>query len=265
MKQRIAFIVCGQPRHINMYEEFMSKIRFEFDHEIDFFFHFWNDSHDNKIVDTLKPKLYKFEPQIDFTDFVNNLNTKDKNISNYRPVSNYVSYAYSNQIAFGLKKEYEEKNNFVYDLVLRIRFDLFILNTLTFVESRLPIYKKNLNTADNIRFYPSDQSPKLLGLGDLFIFSNSNYMDLFLNLYDDITNAFNVAENNIILSSRDKHYCGESLLTYTLDQFLKRKSLAGIGLNIIKIPFLLRRSNYYKITQDFEYSFANSYKGIQTI
>lgn len=265
MKQKIAFIVCGQPRQINMYEEFMSKLKFEFEHEIDFFFHFWSDVHNNFIVDTLKPKLYKFEPQIDFTPFTDELDMVDKNICKYRPISNYVSYAHSNQIAFGLKNEYEQKNNFKYDLVFRIRFDFFILNTIKFVEHRLEIYKKNLNLADNIRFFPFFDKKKLLGIGDLFVFSNSDYMNLFLNQKNDITGAFNDKNNNIILGSRDKFYCGESLLTYTLDQFLKRNKICGINMNIIKIPFLLRRDNYYKITQDFEYSFGNNYQDIQII
>lgn len=260
MKQRIAFIVCGQPRHISLYEEYMSKMLFEFDHEIDFFFHFWGEN-DNKILDTLKPKKYIFEPQKDFSEYINTFDKKNKSICNYRPISNFVSYSYSTKKAFELKDQYELKNNFEYDLVFRIRFDVMALNTLVFKESRLDYFKKNINCTDNIRFFPVLNHQKMFGMGDLINFSSSKIMRLFNNIYDDIYDSFNNPEYNYIQQSRHKWYCGESWLANSFYRYIIKNNMSGININLFIIPFLLKRSDppHFKITQDFVYNFNNNY------
>lgn len=256
MKKKIAFIVCGQPRHLQLYEEYMSKLKFEFDHEIDFFFHFWGESQNN-VLDKLKPKKYIFEPQIDFNSYIETFDTKNKNISNYRPIFNLVSYFYSTKRSFELKDEYEKENNFEYDLVFRVRFDFFMLQTLIFKEDRLNLYKNNLFAIDNIRFTLNLKHPeKLFGIGDLLNFSGSKIMRLFNNLYSDIKLSFNDPNNNWIQMAKDKHYCGESFLAYSFVKFATENNLTNINLCNIHSSFLLRRENNYKITQDFIYNFV---------
>lgn len=257
MKQRLAFILCGQPRYIHLYEEYMSKLKFEFDTEIDFFFHFWGD-HQNESVYKLKPKKYIFEPQIDFNSYIETLDTKNKNIDKYRPIFNYISYSYSTKKAFELKDEYEKENNFEYDLVFRVRFDFFMLQSLVFKKERLDLYKNNFFSMDNTRFILELNHPrKIFGIGDLFNFSSSKIMRVFNNLYSDIKPALNDVNNNWIQSSRDKHYCGESFLAYSFLKFANESNLNNINLYTMNIAFLLKRENNYKITQDFVYNFTN--------
>jgi hypothetical protein len=258
MKQKIAFIICGQPRFISLYKEYMSKFLFEFDHEIDFFFHFWG-TQNNEILDILKPKKFEFENQKDFSDYIQTFNVENKNVSKYRPINNFVSYSYSTKRAFELKDEYEKENDFEYDLVFRIRMDVFILNTLIFKKERLSFYKENFNASDNIKFYPSINHHKLFGLGDLLNFSSSKIMKIFNHVYFDIQKSFNEEEKNYILSSNKKLYCEECWLAYSLYNFMSNNRNIVKGINIFKMPYLLRRDSYYKITQDFEYNFQNTY------
>lgn len=266
MKQRIAFIICGQPRFISLYQEYMSKLSFEFDHEIDFFFHFWGNQN-NEIVDILQPKKYLFEPQIDFTDYIKTFNRTDKTICNYRPIDNFVSYSYSTKRAFELKDEYELENKFEYDLVFRVRFDIFLLNTLIFKKEKLDFYKKSFNASDHVRFFPLLHHQKIFGMGDLLNFSNSKTMKFFNNIYENIQDSFNhESVNNYILQSRHKWYCGESWMAYSFYKYLSKTRPVSPNINIFKMPYLLKRITndnpnnvYYKITQDFQFDFRNHY------
>lgn len=258
MKQKIAFIICGKPRCIHLFEEYMSKLSFEFDHEIDFFFHFWGEP-DNKIIQTINPIMYEFEPQIDFSDYIKTFKREGKNVCNYRPIENLVSYTYSTKKAFELKDNYEIKNNFKYDLVFRIRLDVLTLNTLVFKKERLDLYKNYFNASDNIRFYPIMNHEKIFGVGDLINFSSSKIMGIFNNMYSDMESSFNDSNSNFILQSKRKWYCGEAWLAYSLYKFLSKNPNLIKGINVFKFPFLLRRENCYKITQDFDYSFTKNY------
>jgi len=258
MKQKLAFVISGQPRSTHLFEKYLSKLSFEFDHEIDVFFHFWGETN-QKIIKTLNPKKHLFEPQVDFTDYIKTFNRTGKNVCNYRPIDNFVSWSYSTKKAFELKDEYEKENNFEYDLVFRIRLDVCILNTLLFKKERLDFYKEHFNVSDNIRFYPLMNHEKLFGVGDLLNFSSSKIMKVFNQIYPDLQKSFNQEEGNYILMSKRKWYCGESWLAYSFYKFLNENRNVTKGINIFKMPFLLKRDGWYKITQDFEYSFQKNY------
>ena len=102
-------------------------------HQVDVFFHNWEPNLYDKIVNLYKPKKYIIEPQIDFEkvadqhkvsrihlDKHNKLGTWSINSSTgtgYVGPERLLSQFYSVQKSFELKRQYEEDNNFKYDLL----------------------------------------------------------------------------------------------------------------------------------------------------
>jgi hypothetical protein len=151
---------------------------------------------ENQIQETLdlyNPVSYKVESQIQFE-----LNKfSERTLSNIR--SDYLySMFYSIYQSNKLKIEYEEKNNFKYDWVIRSRFDVKINERIDFHRS----YSGVINV-------PSGCFNSEKGYTDCFAFSNSKNMDVYSNTYNHIDDCMN---NDPTLQ-----LCGEYILRRWID------------------------------------------------
>lgn len=181
---KIALCISGQPRTweacYNRWIELFSPFG-----EIDFFFHFWDyntlprllDSSCNykiedepigeeeklKIVNTLKPKGYLFESRKPISYWNTSLPV-EKQFGPWCAEQFYSLYRVSL-----LKREFEIYNNFQYDLVVRLRSDLWIEDEIK-IESIDPgiLYTAHCSWDSNFRCYR---------VGDIFYYSDSYTFD----------------------------------------------------------------------------------------
>jgi hypothetical protein len=83
------------------------------------------------------------------------------------------SMFYSIKQANNLKKEYEQENNFLYDVAIRIRFD-----------SDIQTFKpEELYIKDRL-FIPAGHDNSFCGVNDQFFFGDTNIMNEACNMYD---------------------------------------------------------------------------------
>jgi hypothetical protein len=156
------------------------------EHQIDYFFHTFYEnstpkigvSHVNmdlvdipesdfdEICEIFKPKKSKIESQKAFVDLLN--------IDQY--VNPYVCQYYSMYKSCELKKEYEIENNFEYDLVIKMRYDLFFKH---FIIDEDNIISENTYYGYNPDY---DEMGNLRRITDLFFYSKSKTFD-FLSTY----------------------------------------------------------------------------------
>lgn len=148
-------------------------------YDVDVFMHSWTVASEKQMVEWYKPKKYLFESQIKFPG-PKKFNFQGGYYQNMQSL--YYSYQKSNQ----LKKQWEEENNFIYDLVIHCRFDLNIIKI-----------QKDLTTFDPDKIYfIGFVKTKLL---DHFWISGSKLMDQFIELYDKIPileESLNSAKSN---------------------------------------------------------------------
>jgi hypothetical protein len=141
---KIAFCISGQPRSWNICHKTWFDLfrKAAFNSEIDVFFHFWNSNslplcisnHESfqgltdeervSIVSALNPKRFQFEDsrfiEVDF----------DRNA--VQPVPYWLQPQFNSlQKVANLKRQYEIENNFEYDVVVKLRGDLFFSSDFT--------------------------------------------------------------------------------------------------------------------------------------
>ena len=190
---KIALCLSGQPRYLEdgymqIYENILSK------YSVDTFIHTWWDySYVNKKMigsdqsriyfwkeDTIKliekyysPINFLHEPQINFQTYL------DVNYELLTPM-NVHSMLYSIEKSNNLKMKYEKENNFVYDCVIRTRFDYLFTSQYDLSKYDL----KYLHIKD-------DCSHTEYAINDHVAFSNSQVMDIYSNMYDWLETCYN--------------------------------------------------------------------------
>ena len=202
---KIALCLSGQPRMFKIGYKFIEKylLNANKEHSIDIFCHAWfneenvgksyssaqnyPDGHvglvqkdtDKLIIDKFKPKKYLIEPQIDFKEYSKGFRSHP-NAKQDIMCSIFYSMYRSNE----LKKEYEKENNFVYDLVVRTRYDLAYYNEIKL--SNQPEAFERIAVLEN---YQNDQDVFNCinkPMPDIFSFSNSKNMDIFCSVYENM-------------------------------------------------------------------------------
>ena len=181
--------------------------------KIDIFLHSQSYEEKNKLLKLYKPKLHKIEKKKFFNYSINHPHLKRlkllklkmyiekifgiKNSEkkyNYLTKKAYAAYSrwYSFREAIKLKKKYELKKNFKYDLVFITRYDLIIKKKFylhSFDQSKLTI--SNHNTIPGPRnFYKTkplkNDRTNAKGISDLWFASSSINMDKFSLLFNRI-------------------------------------------------------------------------------
>lgn len=206
---KIALCISGQPRTWKKaYANWLEKLLPNF--EKDIFFHLWNyntlptivetqngitsnpdiaisTEEQQEIIDTLKPKKFKFD----------NRNVNPKGHSDPKLFTEYVSKPlgwwcrsqfYSLYYAAQLKREFEIENNFEYDLVLRMRTDLYFLDDLIIPDKILPnsLYSVSNGWMDNTESFM---------IGDTFYLADSFTYDQV----SELIHAFNFIDTHHVV------------------------------------------------------------------
>lgn len=138
------------------------------------------------------PKKFLVEEQVDFNQECKNINTYPYGI----PAFHQFSMFYSIFMANKLKIEYESEKNFIYDCVIRCRFDLRPNN----------IIKIDLLDLNNLNI-KGDCLHNDYCINDHFAISNSHNMNIYSETYKYIKKYY--FENK-------QHFCPEILLGYGL-------------------------------------------------
>lgn len=204
--KKIAICLSGELRTWRDTIDSWSKIVDIPNVEIDFFFHAWNTVnppstfYSNKakeddvpiedleneykisvskeemdeLVDRLKPKAYLFEESRKFTP---------KNPNQSVVLSHAISQFYSTMRAGRLKREYEIENDFMYDLVIKSRFDLFFYKPVI-----TEILKPERNTMYGNHFTYTTEGKFYGRIGDIFWYSDSLTYDILTDFYFDLPN-----------------------------------------------------------------------------
>lgn len=206
---KIALCLSGQPRGVPKSCEFVLQNLIQPNNITDIFMHVWYDSEtvnqkfdssmpdnsgnigtwhpnaDRIIIEQIKPKKIIFEAPNDFKQF-SHLANQPTAIQ-----TRITSQFYSIQQANNLKKQYEEENNFKYDVVIKTRLDLeyhqpFIIpkddftNTLYVAE----MYQ-HMRHNDS---YPTTDGLKYSSMSDTFVYGSSANIDILSDMYSNFEN-----------------------------------------------------------------------------
>lgn len=226
---KIAVLLTGMPRYLDRGKVLMKD--FFKNHDVDFFCHAWFDKNkktedkswhnseikidentEEKILEIYKPKKWLIEPQRKFEL------PRDYKYNTSWPQPFYIVYShfYSVRAANLLRLLYEKETNTKYDLVVKLRYDLFIGNKIEwekFDSSKLYL-PDNCNTwydlYDDVSF------------NDMFAFSNPENMNVYCEVFNNI----------------DKFYM-ENFLRFSCECFLAFQLLSN---NIEVVPLHLPKS-----------------------
>ena len=141
--------------------------------EVDFFTHSWSVGLEEDIVSGFKPKKYLIEPERTFEIPKHVVGTEDRKQAHWHRW-------YSCQQAVKMKKDYEEKNNFIYDCVMFARYDLAWTKAPKFKE-----YDQNKFWVSNW-YHKNGKVPAKYKCKDFWFFSSSANIDKYANLYDNL-------------------------------------------------------------------------------
>lgn len=174
MKTAICF--SGELRSIDKtYPILKEKLMNRFS-DYDIFYHTWSDDPDLS-------KIYCIEKDSRTKNIFieNRITIPEKPIyeKNKRPevfVQGLLRQLYCLKKCNSLKTQYEKENNFLYDVVVRIRPDILIINN--------SCLEKNAESWDMKNFVYTTDHDDYHGYNDRFYFSNSENMDFLSNRLD---------------------------------------------------------------------------------
>lgn len=214
MPNKIACCISGLPsQRIIDHLQYISRYASIFD-----FFIFFIDSVDNatkiRINDMMQPKDIQFVNLQPFT-FDAQFKEPDKRGPKHNAFSMFHGIAQVQK----MRQKYEIKNNFTYDIVIRLRYDIHFLEDMNEIIKRVD----NNLTTNNIVF---PFHAHHIGICDQLWFGRSTTMNKFINLFDWI-------HNNL-----DKLYFVNENVLY---RFLIS---SGIQIGCVDIKYILRRENY---------------------
>lgn len=186
---------------------------FSKNHNVDIFIHSWSKNSKEILLKLYKPKKSCIENQIEFKNYKNHPKKymsyiskikltilkylkkkeyKDWIIKREQETFRAYSRWYSSKKVLDLKKNYEKENKFKYDVVMITRLDIGFFKDLDFSK-----YDMNYFYASNRNDAPSKENNykanylnhyKGYALQDLWFFSNSENLDKFGKLFDEIEN-----------------------------------------------------------------------------
>lgn len=162
---------------------------------IDFFIHSWDVDLKKTFIDYYDPKKIILEPQILFNP--------PKHLPNNDRVQSHYSRWYSATQVINLKNQYEKETNTKYDLVILTRHDLCWLRKYDLNQLNPNVFNIDTFYVDAGTSYYSKTS---IELGDVCISTNSKYMDLLVDIYnnlDEYTKPGQCTQYNHISS----HFC----------------------------------------------------------
>jgi hypothetical protein len=230
---KIALCLSGQIRCYREGYEYLWENLFS-KHDVDVFWHTWTI--DEKTMIDLEslygPEESIYTDQFDPKQFAKYNRTQDER---FRP-ENTIHMMYSIFMSNLLKKQHELKKGFVYDVVIRSRFDYALNVELPFADMQAgKLYVPN----DKIRgFIP----PNGLTANDQFAYGDSNVMDLYSMMFWNMDRAYNFGAS----------MNGEDMLSFNIQvNQLCRENLVYIDMNNPFGPGKYNSSPHSLIRDDF--------------
>jgi hypothetical protein len=170
---RIALCFAGLPRHYEKGYEYYAKNLFDLNENVDVFFHTWNDTEHEKVAKLYKPKDYSTSEKLD-ANIINKQYTRCADAVNF-PAYATVSSFFSIYHSCLLKTNYEMRNGFQYDWVIKTRFDYALsvplaFNSLHLDSSKVYVPHCRMNVEHDF-------------CNDQFGFSSSNNMNKYMSTY----------------------------------------------------------------------------------
>jgi hypothetical protein len=167
---KIALCFAGLPRHFEKgYEYYKRNLLDRYD--VDVFFHTWDDTEHEKVAELYRPKDYSTSKKLD-ANTINTTYTRCADAINF-PAYATVSSFFSIYHSCLLKTNYEIRNGFKYDWVIKTRFD-YALN--------IPLPLEQLDServyVPNCRYTPAHDF-----CNDQFAFSSSINMNKYMSTY----------------------------------------------------------------------------------
>lgn len=202
MSFRIACCISGYPTpsvitHISRLAKLSSSL--------DFFIFFWdtiNPEIKKQVNDILKPKDIKYQEPIHFK-----YDAVFKEPDKQEHKNNAFSMFYGISQVQKMRKQYEQRMNKNYDLVIRFRYDLYFIDNFSDIIVNVKRYLD-----DKTVVFPNDHHH--IGICDQLWFGKSNIMDQFILLSDwirdNINNLFFVNESvlyNFVISRKINIKC----------------------------------------------------------
>ena len=174
IRERVAVCLSGLPRQ---YRQNLKLLRtFLADTSADVFFHFWESPEQDFIVQSLEPKAYAFERNQLTPDF-----TRFKRRERFAPPERdrgSVAMFYSIYRANELKRAYEAEHGFTYDIVVRLRLDLYSLASLSDMLDRIRLLQRGWERT----LYVPDMAQSV-GLNDQIAVGSSATLDAYASAY----------------------------------------------------------------------------------
>lgn len=169
---RTAFCFSGELRSIDKTYDVLKKRLFCAFSNYDIYYHTWVDD-----PDIHKLSYFEKDPNtknIIVEDRITlDENCYRKNVTNNTKIQPFLRQLYGLEQVNNLKKQYEINNNFIYDIVFRIRPDILICNN-SFIEKRVESW-------DMKNFVYTTDHDDYSGYNDKFYFSNSQNIDKLSN------------------------------------------------------------------------------------
>ena len=207
---RIAVCISGHMRTFeSTYRSFIDNVILPSNEKCDVFIHTWEtmgsmgsklgsdekmsniktETQLSKINEIINPKKIIIDSYEIYNTLLSRMNklakltTDDKNYLHNKDLIAYSSMLYGMDRVKKIFEDYENEFNFKYDIVIRLRTDLYFTN-------KLIIKNWNLNSINipNIGKYYAQ------GMNDQFAVGNSQNMKIYLNLFDKILDYINNRE-----------------------------------------------------------------------
>ena len=280
MKQRAAICFSGMPRNFKtvfpLFEKYIVDILGHRNVTCDIFVHTWDnkvqyakylkdEGSANECIDMYSPVSYKIETydveKIKFlerdsgidkylTEILSDYNRRDNDIADWigggTLRNNTISLFYGMNQVNNLRIQYEQSNNFVYDIIIKNRFDNLIYNNLM----TLPILA---NTIYSPYGYEPDTRDKLGTINDIFAIGDRNGMNTYLSLYNNLYNlvtdrylnkhprpwhTIGLVKHNLVVNNIDiKRFYLDHIVSRRLHKYKEYGSVVtGENWNI-KIPY----------------------------
>ena len=188
---------------------------------------------EEEIREKYKPVRYHIEPSRQFDE------------SNYQAfglgsVAGILSMLYTQQQAFQLLKDYEEQNNFRYDIVVKTRYDLLY--------EIAPAFTSLVNDAETNKlvYLPSSNPYELIGsCSDIFAVGDRTEMVKYFSFCDNFKKALEIYK-----SKNYGQLVPEFCMTVYLDSIgINRKELTGLRLHILRnngFHFQINSEKYFE-------------------
>ena len=169
----------------------------------------------NEIISFFKPVKYFISEN--FKNESDRLSTTEHKIFVKKYIGIYAQYYIVNK-AYEILKEHIEENNINYDLVIRLRFDQYIMhsnnifdildktrtNSIIYNNKNIDIIKNNTTNIKMPFYQPIENDVYVLGFGiythfnyvnDQFFYHNSEQINNFLNFYPNLNQYIDIAVN----------------------------------------------------------------------